>query len=257
MPRFSANLGFLWPDLSLPEAIRAAHAAGFDAVECHWPFETAIEEVQAALADTGLKMLGLNTRRGDISAGDNGLAAQPGREPEARAAIDEAIAYAADTGRPLYVDHTETAVMAAPMTYELDGEQYVALLAGWGGAFGLIGGTAARGIATGEGRLLVYALALPGPTPKEMQDHLWRGGDLAAGERLYHIWCSRCHGAGAVSSTGVPDLRKSVDRMGSGIDAVALHGLQGTGMPAMEDVLTPTDVKLIRLYLESRSGKSH
>ena len=95
MPRFSANLGFLWPDLSLPEAIRAAHAAGFDAVECHWPFETAIEEVQAALADTGLKMLGLNTRRGDISAGDNGLAAQPGREPEARAAIDEAIAYAA------------------------------------------------------------------------------------------------------------------------------------------------------------------
>ena len=91
MPRFSANLGFLWPDLSLPEAIRAAHAAGFDAVECHWPFETAIEEVQAALADTGLKMLGLNTRRGDISAGDNGLAAQPGREPEARAAIDEAI----------------------------------------------------------------------------------------------------------------------------------------------------------------------
>ncbi|MEN8934506.1 MAG: isomerase, partial [Planktotalea arctica] len=36
--KFSANLGFLWSELSLPDAIRAAKAAGFDAVECHWPY---------------------------------------------------------------------------------------------------------------------------------------------------------------------------------------------------------------------------
>lgn len=94
MTRFSANLGFLWTDRALPDAIRAAHAAGFDAVECHWPYDIAADDVAAALAETGLPMLGLNTRRGDVAAGENGLAALPGRVDEARAAIDEALAYA-------------------------------------------------------------------------------------------------------------------------------------------------------------------
>lgn len=92
--RFSANLGFLWADRSLPEAIRAAHVAGFDAVECHWPYDFATDDIKAALTETGLPMLGLNTRRGDVPAGDNGLCAIPGREVEAQAAISEAIAYA-------------------------------------------------------------------------------------------------------------------------------------------------------------------
>ncbi|MGR3313647.1 hydroxypyruvate isomerase family protein [Roseovarius indicus] len=96
--KFSANLGFLWADRPLPDAIRAAAAAGFDAVECHWPYDTPPAEVTAALAETGLPMLGLNTRRGNVEAGENGLAALPGREAEARAAIDEAIAYATATG---------------------------------------------------------------------------------------------------------------------------------------------------------------
>jgi hydroxypyruvate isomerase len=95
MTRFSANLGFLWTDRSLPDAIRAAAAAGFDAVECHWPYDTPTAAVRAALEDTGLPMLGLNTRRGDVAAGENGLAALPGHEAEARAAIDEALDYAA------------------------------------------------------------------------------------------------------------------------------------------------------------------
>lgn len=94
MTSFSANLGFLWADRSLPAAIRAARVHGFDAVECHWPYETPVLDVKAALEETGLKMLGLNTRRGDVSKGENGLAALPEREDEARAAIDEAIDYA-------------------------------------------------------------------------------------------------------------------------------------------------------------------
>ena len=90
--KFSANLGFLWADRPLPDAIRAAAAAGFDAVECHWPYDVPAAEVQAALSETGLPLLGLNTRRG--APGENGLAAVPGREAEARSTIDEAIAYA-------------------------------------------------------------------------------------------------------------------------------------------------------------------
>lgn len=92
MPRFSANLGFLWCELTLPEAIRAAAQAGFDAVECHWPYDCAPALVRAALDETGLAMLGLNTRRG--AAGENGLSALPGREAEAREAIRQALDYA-------------------------------------------------------------------------------------------------------------------------------------------------------------------
>ena len=94
--KFSANLGFLWNDRPLPDAIRAAHAAGFDAVECHWPYDTPAQKVRAALDETGLPMLGLNTRRG--ASGENGLSALPGREAEARAAINEAVRYAVDIG---------------------------------------------------------------------------------------------------------------------------------------------------------------
>ncbi|WP_210879720.1 hydroxypyruvate isomerase family protein [Roseovarius autotrophicus] len=96
--RFSANLGFLWTDHPLPEAIRAAKEAGFDAVELHWPYEVPAAHVAAALHETGLPCIGLNTRRGDIGAGENGLAALPGRETDARAAIDEALSYGAEIG---------------------------------------------------------------------------------------------------------------------------------------------------------------
>lgn len=89
MPKFSANLGFLWTDLSLPDAIRAARAHGFDAVECHWPFETPAAEVKAALDQTGLPMLGLNTHP---------LCAVTEQETEARASINEALDYAQAIG---------------------------------------------------------------------------------------------------------------------------------------------------------------
>ena len=97
MPTFSANLGFLWRELPLPDAIRAAARAGFAAVECHWPYAVSTADVREALDETGLAMLGINTPRGSRE-GDIGLAAIPGREAEARDGIDEAIGYAAEIG---------------------------------------------------------------------------------------------------------------------------------------------------------------
>lgn len=94
--KFSANLGFLWTDLSLPDAIRAAQVAGFDAVECHWPYDTPATQVRAALEETGLPMLGLNTIRG--ATGENGLSVLPGRAAEARSAVDQALDYATAIG---------------------------------------------------------------------------------------------------------------------------------------------------------------
>lgn len=98
MTNFSANLGFLWTELSLVDAIYAAKKAGFDAVECHVPYDTPPADVKAALAATGMTMVGINTIRG--KEGDNGLSALPGREDEARAAIDQAVNYAAAIGTP-------------------------------------------------------------------------------------------------------------------------------------------------------------
>lgn len=92
--QFSANLGLLWSDRALSDAIRAAAQAGFHAVECHWPYSTPSDDVLSALSDSGLPMLGLNTSPGDLEAGEFGLSALPGREAEARAAIDQAIEYA-------------------------------------------------------------------------------------------------------------------------------------------------------------------
>lgn len=96
--RFSANLGFLWRELPLDQAIHAASDAGFAAVECHFPFDIPPARIKAALAATGLRMLALNTAPGDRAAGDFGLAALPHRIPEARAAITSAIDYAQAIG---------------------------------------------------------------------------------------------------------------------------------------------------------------
>ena len=91
MPLFSANLGFLWTDRPLADAIRAAHHSGFDAVECHFPYQESVSDVLAALHETSFKMLGLNTVRGPKNAG---MAALPGWQSEAQASIDQALTYA-------------------------------------------------------------------------------------------------------------------------------------------------------------------
>ena len=164
------------------------------------------------------------------------------------------VAYRADDGRTLFVDHTETGVIAAPMTYALDGEQYVAVMAGWGGTFALAGGTAARGAAKGPGRLIVYALPSATPTPGQLEAFITRPGELADGERLYHRWCSRCHGAGAVSASAVPDLRESTRRLGPQLGMIVHLGLQGTGMSAMSEVVSEREAGLIHRYLEARAA---
>lgn len=93
MLSFSANLGFLWKEKTLAQAINLAADAGFSAVECHWPYDQPVEDVARALQENGLPMLGLNTRPGNLASGDFGLSALPGREIEARVAIEEAIDY--------------------------------------------------------------------------------------------------------------------------------------------------------------------
>ncbi|MBR9836580.1 MAG: TIM barrel protein [Rhodobacteraceae bacterium] len=98
MMQISANLGFLYTELPLPDRIRAAKADGFDAVECHFPYDIPAAALRDALHETGLRMVSLNTVPGDIAAGEFGLAALPGRETEAQAAVRQAVSYGAAIG---------------------------------------------------------------------------------------------------------------------------------------------------------------
>lgn len=95
MTTFSANLGFLWSDRALPDAVLAAKTAGFAAVECHWPYETPAERLREALQTTQLPLLSLNTKPGRVDEGEFGLAALTGRQGESEHVIKEAIDYAA------------------------------------------------------------------------------------------------------------------------------------------------------------------
>lgn len=94
--RYSANVGFLWDHLPLPERIHAAATAGFDAVECHFPYEHPPEEVNAALKAGNIPMLGINTLLGPAGESLFGVCAVVGKEELARQYIDQAIEYAVD-----------------------------------------------------------------------------------------------------------------------------------------------------------------
>ena len=93
MPRFSANLGFLWPDRPLIERIDAAARAGFKAVEFHYPYATPAEALREACARNGVRILGINTDIGAGATGHRGLAAVPGREADFEALANQAITY--------------------------------------------------------------------------------------------------------------------------------------------------------------------
>lgn len=99
--RLSANLGFLWAQLPLTERIERAAAAGFMAVELHWPYDTPAKDVRAACERHGVKLLSTNTPQGNLAQGDAGLAAQVGREAEFKAAFEMTLQWALDSGAGL------------------------------------------------------------------------------------------------------------------------------------------------------------
>jgi 2-dehydrotetronate isomerase len=98
MPRFAANLGFLWSDRPLLKRIEAAAKAGFGAIEMHWPYEVAAADVKRACERYGVRLLGINTVPGRLQDGDFGLGAVSGREEEFQGAIDQSVAYCVASG---------------------------------------------------------------------------------------------------------------------------------------------------------------
>jgi len=93
MPRFAANLGYLFTERPLLERIDAAAAAGFKAIELQFPYDVPATAVKAAIEMNKLAILGINTPPGDRD-GEFGLAAVPGREKDWQQLFNRALDYA-------------------------------------------------------------------------------------------------------------------------------------------------------------------
>jgi hydroxypyruvate isomerase len=98
MPRFAANLAYLFTEHPFMERFGAAAAAGFKAVELQFPYDQAPSAVRAELQRHGLTMLGINTPPGSLAAGEFGLAAVPGREADFAVLFRQALDYVVAIG---------------------------------------------------------------------------------------------------------------------------------------------------------------
>ncbi|MCQ0167150.1 MULTISPECIES: PQQ-dependent dehydrogenase, methanol/ethanol family [Pseudomonas] len=178
-------------------------------------------------------------------------------------------AYSADKGEALWQFEAQSGIVAAPMTFELAGRQYVAIMAGWGGVATLTGGESMNlpGMKN-RSRLLVFALdgkaQLPPPAPapakveRVPQPVTAAPEQVQAGKQLYGQFCSVCHGMGTISGGLIPDLRQSSDATREHFQQIVLQGaLKPLGMPSFDDSLKPEEVEQIKLYVMSREYEDY
>jgi alcohol dehydrogenase (cytochrome c)/quinohemoprotein ethanol dehydrogenase len=182
--------------------------------------------------------------------------------------MGEFIAYRTDTGERLWSAPTQAGVLAAPISYTVDGEQYVAIEVGWGGAFGLAAGELARDshIAANLPRVLAFKLGANGQLPPlaaaapavlDPPPDTATNADVTAGKALYHMYCSTCHGDSATSSGVLPDLRYSGLLKNAAVwDSTVRDGLRADkGMVAFKDEVSSADAAMIRDYVIHRANQ--
>ncbi len=178
------------------------------------------------------------------------------------------VIYRADNGDRLWSAHVQTGVLAGPVSYAVDGEQYFAVPVGWGGIYALAPGEI--GLMSGRlgnrSRVVAYKLggdaALPpATTPAPLAfDPPPRVADettVAKGKSLYHRHCGTCHGDAAISGGLLPDLRASPALEGELWQSIVTGGkLTERGMVSFAGVLGPQDVEAVRAYVISRAHES-
>ena len=176
-------------------------------------------------------------------------------------------AYDAKSGAKLWSIDLKTGILAPAMSYEIDGTQYIALLAGWGGAGALSAfrdpNAALSKYRTDQGRLFVFklggteqvaALQPEGSPPSEPPPQSADAATIAKGFTLYHRTCLVCHGFFAESGGEVPDLRLIAREDWDQFDTVVLDGaLADGGMASFKDVLSKDDAAAIKAYILQQS----
>jgi len=176
-------------------------------------------------------------------------------------------AYNAKTGEKLWSIDLKTGILAPPVSYAVDGQQYIALLAGWGGAGGLASlkdpTTAVVRTGTNQGRLFVFklggkqqvaALQPEGNPNVEPPPQTADAATIAKGFDAFHRNCTVCHGFFAESDGVLPDLRTVPPEIWSQYDNIVLGGaLADGGMASFKDLLKKDDVTAIRAYVLDRA----
>ncbi|MAG31329.1 MAG: PQQ-dependent dehydrogenase, methanol/ethanol family [Deltaproteobacteria bacterium] len=172
-------------------------------------------------------------------------------------------AYRASDGERLFEAPTGTGVVAPPISYRVDGDQYVSVMAGWGGGFALASGDPpAETLASANaGRLLTFKLGgtaqLPKPTavmsrPEAIETRL-EPAQVEEGMWLFHTWCAVCHGPFAIGGGTIPDLRRAAPQVYDALPQILLDGaLRAKGMPSFGPFLDEDAVIAIRAYLLDR-----
>jgi quinohemoprotein ethanol dehydrogenase len=177
--------------------------------------------------------------------------------------VGDFAAYRADTGEKLWSAGAQTGIVASPVTYEVDGEQYISVLAGWGGSLALSSGeiAAATG-AHGVHRILTYKLGSTATLPEFVPATLTldpppRSGDesmIALGKQRFADRCMVCHGDGAVGGGVVPDLRYMNAEKHQMWMGIVLGGLyRDKGMVSFAGVLTPQEADAIQAFVIERA----
>ncbi len=177
-------------------------------------------------------------------------------------------AYDKDTGEVVWEFNTYTSMLAPPVTFEIDGVQYLSILTGSGGG-DLFGGEPLPPVAehasltyNNYGRLLVFSLGgketIPVPTVRDrsIPPQVVNASveDIAAGEIVYNEVCAVCHGLAVRSGGSIPDLRRMSEGSHQIFNQIVLEGLlSANGMAAFDDIISEKDSNQIHAYVRARA----
>lgn len=178
-------------------------------------------------------------------------------------------AYDAANGKKLWSFAAQTGVVAPPITYTVNGEQYVAVLAGWGGAYALsVDGDLINRKAPVRNisRLLVFKIGgtakLPPPPPLadlplDPPPSTASPEVIAVGQAKYGRYCAVCHAPGAVGSTVLPDLRRAGALESAATWQTVVHdgALKDRGMASFAGSLSKEEIEAIRAYVIKRANE--
>ena len=173
----------------------------------------------------------------------------------------EFVAFRADNGERLWSFPSQTGIVAPPMTFEIDGEQYVSVNVGWGGAFALVFGEYVQAESMPNvSRVLTFKLGSTGTLPEvewtrrvEFNPPAQQAdaATIREGYSLYQDICLGCHGLNAVSGLLIPDLRGSAYIQNQvAWDSVLRDGaLRANGMAAFGEQIDAEESAAIRAYV--------
>ncbi len=174
-------------------------------------------------------------------------------------------AYSAKDGTKVWSYEAGNGIIAAPASYAVDGEQYVAVMVGQGGAMALVTSWALPDRPRLPGRLLVFKLGgtatvAPYPTPVPVSIDLagvTSTGDAAAGMAAYNLNCLVCHSANA-SGRYLPDLKTSPTILSpEAFKSVVIDGARtAKGMVSFSKFLNAEQVESVRAYILSEARKT-